>query len=65
MEAIPTLETQRLRPLTLSDAPAVRLLAGASEEGTVAFEDVRRAIQAFRQDAALVKAIRPPRRLPS
>lgn len=33
MEAIPTLETQRLRlrPLTLGDAPAVRLLAGAPE----------------------------------
>lgn len=47
------------------DAVAARLRYRDALEGTVAFEDVRRAIQAFRQDAALVKAIRPPRRIPS
>jgi hypothetical protein len=47
------------------EAVAARLLYRDALEGTTTFEEVRHAIQAFRQDAALVKAIRPPRRVPS
>lgn len=46
------------------DGVAARLLYRDALENTIAFEDVRRAIQAFRQDAATVKAIRAARRIP-
>jgi hypothetical protein len=47
------------------DGVAARLRYRDVLEGTDSFEEVRRAIQGFRQDLALVKAIRAPRRLPS
>jgi hypothetical protein len=63
-----TLWINPLMPLYWSfqlDAVADRLLYRNALEDSVAFEDVRRAIQAFRHDAALAKAIRAPKRLPS
>jgi hypothetical protein len=44
---------------------AARLLYRDALEGTASYSQVRQAIQAFRQDAASVKAIRPQQHLPA
>jgi hypothetical protein len=47
------------------DAVAERLLYRDALRDTETFEDVRRAIMAFRQDMTGLKAIRPCQHLPS
>jgi hypothetical protein len=47
------------------DAVAERLLYRDALRDTESFEEIRRAIMAFRQDAASLKAIRAPRRIPT